>query len=160
MRFLPALTAASLLLGTPARATRIGVQIIERRESNTEFTVSYPGYAQSNCSISAYSNQAHVDCSQTNAPASVAAYHVQGFLLTLRLPDNRLVLVTCEKKANWSEWNTNWYRSCRHPLTDAVEADFAGDNAKLEWSVSLDGKKKQRETYKIIAVLDPVRSQP
>jgi len=34
-----------------------------------------------------------------------------------------------------------------------IEADFHGDKAKLEWVVSLDGKKKESETYKILAVL-------
>jgi len=37
---------------------------------------------------------------------------------------------------------------------DDIQADFHGDNAKLEWVVSLDGKKIQSETYKIVAVLD------
>jgi hypothetical protein len=31
---------------------------------------------------------------------------------------------------------------------------FNGDNAKLIWVVSLDGKKKQSETYKVLAILD------
>jgi len=44
------------------------------------------------------------------------------------------------------------------PLVDTIQADFHGDNAKLEWVVSLDGKKTQSETYKIIAILDKPRS--
>jgi len=35
-----------------------------------------------------------------------------------------------------------------------IDADFHGDKAKLEWVVSLDGKKTQSETYKVLAVLD------
>jgi hypothetical protein len=31
--------------------------------------------------------------------------------------------------------------SCRTPVVDSIEADFKGDNAKLVWPVSLDGKK-------------------
>ena len=46
------------------------------------------------------------------------------------------------------------HRDCRAPLVDAIQADFHGDKAKLEWNVSLDGKKMEAETYKIIAVLD------
>jgi len=46
------------------------------------------------------------------------------------------------------------HRDCRVPLVEAIQADFHGDNAKLEWNVSLDGKKMQSETYKIIAILD------
>jgi len=44
-------------------------------------------------------------------------------------------------------------RSCRIPLLDEVQAEFRGDSAKLEWVVSLDGKKAQSETYKILAIL-------
>jgi len=40
-------------------------------------------------------------------------------------------------------------RSCRTPLVDSIQAAFNGDNAKLIWPVSLDGKKMQSETYKI-----------
>jgi hypothetical protein len=43
------------------------------------------------------------------------------------------------------------------PLVDEIEADFKGDKAKLEWVVSLDGKKKQPETYKVLAVLPKLR---
>jgi hypothetical protein len=39
------------------------------------------------------------------------------------------------------------------PLVEDVEADFHGDKAKLQWVVSLDGKKGQSETYKVLAVL-------
>jgi hypothetical protein len=45
-------------------------------------------------------------------------------------------------------------RSCRIPLVDDIEAEFHGDKAKLIWVVSLDGKKKRSETYKILAILD------
>ena len=45
-------------------------------------------------------------------------------------------------------------RSCRIPFVDNMQADFIGDNAKLIWPVSLDGKKMQSETYKILAILD------
>jgi hypothetical protein len=38
------------------------------------------------------------------------------------------------------------------------DADFHGDNAKLEWVVSLDGKKMRSETYKILAILRKPRS--
>jgi hypothetical protein len=40
------------------------------------------------------------------------------------------------------------------PLVDEIQAEFHGNNAKLEWVVSIDGKKKQSETYKILAILD------
>lgn len=43
-------------------------------------------------------------------------------------------------------------------MVDSFQADFKGDNAKLIWAVSLDGKKVQSETYKILDILDKPRS--
>jgi hypothetical protein len=43
-------------------------------------------------------------------------------------------------------------RSCRVPLVNDFEGTFDGDKAKLFWPTSLDGKKVEYETYKIIAV--------
>jgi hypothetical protein len=40
------------------------------------------------------------------------------------------------------------------PIVDNIQADFKGGNAKLIWPVSLDGKKMESETYKILGVLD------
>ena len=37
---------------------------------------------------------------------------------------------------------------------DHFQTEFNKDNAKLVWPVSLDGKKMESETYKILAVLD------
>jgi hypothetical protein len=50
------------------------------------------------------------------------------------------------------------HRSCRVPLVENIQADFHGDKAKLEWVVSLDGKKMQTETYKVLAILDKPNS--
>ena len=44
------------------------------------------------------------------------------------------------------------------PLVDDIHAEFHGDKAKLEWVVSLDGKKMQSETYKVLAILGNPRS--
>jgi hypothetical protein len=40
------------------------------------------------------------------------------------------------------------------PLVDNILAEFHGDKAKLIWPVSLDGKKMQSDTYKVLAILD------
>jgi hypothetical protein len=37
---------------------------------------------------------------------------------------------------------------------DDIQAEFDGNKAKLRWLVSIDGKKFESETYKILAVLD------
>jgi hypothetical protein len=44
--------------------------------------------------------------------------------------------------------------SCRVPLVDDIQAEFHGDKAKLLWVVSLDGKKTQCQTYKMLAILN------
>ena len=84
----------------------------------------------------------------------VGSYDVTGATLSLQLPDGRVAVVNCASKVNWTEFNMNTYRSCRVPFVNTVRADFFGDGAKLQWSVSIDGKKTQSETYKIIAVLE------
>jgi hypothetical protein len=38
-------------------------------------------------------------------------------------------------------------------LVDEVEVDFKGKEAKLEWIASIDGKKKDSETYRIVGIL-------
>jgi hypothetical protein len=39
-------------------------------------------------------------------------------------------------------------------MVDNIEVDFRGENEKLIWPVSLDGKKMQSETYKILGILE------
>jgi hypothetical protein len=121
------------------------VQIVYRQANQSQGIYSVPGYSQTNCNGVG-------SCNQTYNPAHSGTYNVNGATFSLLLPDGRLVVVTCSAKLNWSNFN-GVYRSCRQPLTDTVDADFNGENAKLEWSISLDGKKKQSETYKIIGVL-------
>jgi hypothetical protein len=49
--------------------------------------------------------------------------------------------------------NMNYRRSCRMPIVDEIEVEFSKDSAKLIWPVSIDGKKTESETYKIIGIL-------
>jgi len=86
-------------------------------------------------------------------------FRVQGDTLTLQLPDGRLAVVNCKSKyADPLEGYANNRRSCRAPMVDNIEADFKGHNAKLIWPASLDGKKTESETYKILGVLDKPRN--
>ena len=79
---------------------------------------------------------------------------MSGATFSLLLPDGQLVVVNCNSKTNWTDWSTTTaHRSCRQPITDTVDAEFDGDKAKLEWPVSIDGRNKQSETYKIIGIL-------
>jgi hypothetical protein len=81
--------------------------------------------------------------------------YVRGAKFSLQLPDGRVVVVNCESKfAEHMAGPAGNHRSCRVPLVDNIKAEFSGDKAKLVWVVSLDGKKMQSETYKVLAVLD------
>jgi hypothetical protein len=86
---------------------------------------------------------------------SAGAISRAGATFTLLLPDGRAAVVNCESKFKERMAGPRGNRrSCRIPLVDDIQAEFHGDNAKLEWVVSLDGKKTQSETYKILAILD------
>jgi hypothetical protein len=83
------------------------------------------------------------------------SFSVHGATFTLLLPDGRLAVVNCESKfAEHMAGPVGNRRSCRMPLVDDIQVDFKGDKAKLIWPVSLDGKKMQSETYKILGIVD------
>ncbi len=83
-------------------------------------------------------------------------FDLTGATLTLELPDGRLVVVNCKGISKSSVVHT---RDCRVPMGDTLDVDFRGDNAKLFWDVSLDGRKIKSETYKIISILDNNQKQ-
>jgi hypothetical protein len=90
-----------------------------------------------------------------NNVATGKTFKVHGATFTLLLPDGRLAVVNCESKfAEHMAGAAGNRRSCRMPIVDSLQVDFHGDNAKLTWPVSLDGKKMQTETYKILGILD------
>jgi hypothetical protein len=81
-------------------------------------------------------------------------FQVRGATLALQLPDGRVAVVNCESKfeEHFAGPSGN-RRSCRLPLVDDIQAEFEGDQAKLKWVVSIDGKTMASETYRILAVL-------
>ena len=83
-----------------------------------------------------------------NSPPKEYSYQVSGATLSLGLPDGRVVVANCDSKISWPT-----RRSCRVPPVKDIHAEFSGSNAKLWWSVSIDGSSMQNETYKILAVL-------
>jgi hypothetical protein len=71
------------------------------------------------------------------------------------VPDGRVTVVNCESKfKERMAGPAGNHRSCRMPPVDNIQAELHGDKAKLIWVVSLDGKKMQSETYKMLAILD------
>jgi len=143
-----------------AKKLKLSVRIVNREANSSQYTYAVPGYASSNCSLYDYGTVGSANCAASWVPSQSAHFFVHGATLSLLLPDKRIVVVTCDAKANWTDWHQGTWRSCRQPITDTVEAEFEEDKAKLEWSVSLDGKKKESETYKIIGVLSKIITRP
>ena len=158
-----AIVVMSLTLsGAASAAQRFEVKIVDRQSNGGSYTYVVPGSSNSTSTSTAncVGGSGVANCSgSTNTtssatPAFVGSYQVTGATLSLQLADGRVAIVNCASKVNWTEWNMNAHRSCRVPLVSNVQAEFDGDSAKLKWSVSLDGKKMESETYKILAVLN------
>jgi hypothetical protein len=152
-----------LVCAASALAQKLAVQIINRQDFDTDYTYVVPGhfnsYSNSNANCNVGDSNVNCNASTTTTgssmPAHQVSFHVRGATFTLQLPDGRAAVVNCESKFKERMAGPRGNRrSCRMPLVDTIQADFHGDNAKLEWVVSLDGKKMQSETYKIIAILD------
>ena len=152
-----------LVCAVPARAQKMDVKIVDRQDNETDYTYVVPGHfsSQSNANTNCNTLGDNTSCSGTasttgtSTPAHQVSYHVRGATLTLLLPDGRGAVVNCESK--FSErlaGPAGNHRSCRVPLVENIAAEFKGDKEKLIWVVSLDGKKMQSETYKVLAVLD------
>ena len=126
-----------ILCAASASAQRLSVNIIDRQDKEDQYD-----YA------AIYNNV-----------AVGKSFKVHGATFTLQLPDGRLAIVNCESKfAEHFAGRAGNRRSCRIPLVDRIQGDLNGDNAKLIWPVSLDGKKMQSETYKILGILDKPKS--
>jgi len=159
------LSIAGLILvcASYASAQKLTVKILNRQDNETDYTYIVPGHfsSESNANVNCSGSDSNVNCNGSSTttglstPAMQVPFHVRGATFTLLLPDGRAAVVNCESKFKERMAGPRGNRrSCRMPLVDEIQADFHGDNAKLEWVVSLDGKKKQSETYKILAILD------
>jgi hypothetical protein len=133
MKRIAALILMSLALASLAFAggkERVTVKVTERNDSNLAYS-----YAFVNASYGTAQN-----------------LNLRGATLTLVLPNGDSAVVNCTSKFQERFAGPGNVRSCRVPLVNEFEASFDGDKAKLFWPTSLDGKKVESETYKIIAV--------
>jgi hypothetical protein len=137
------------------------VRIIQRQSSETSYTYVVPGQFSSssdtdvNCGV----GDTTVKCSGTTttngtitSPRDIS-YQVTGATFSLLLRDGRVAVVNCESKFKY-QYGGSVRRSCRTPLVDDIQVEFKGKDAKLMWPASIDGKKFESETYRILAVLD------
>ena len=158
------LCSASVLI-----AQEYDVKIVDRKDNETDYSYVVPSYSSSHSDSSANCSMTdtNINCngSTTNngysTPAHQVSFHVRGTTFMLLLPDGRAAVVNCESKfAERMAGRAGNHRDCRMPLVDNIQAEFKGDKAKLEWVVSLDGKKMQSETYKVLAVMDKPVTAP
>jgi hypothetical protein len=139
-------------------ADKLDVKIVARQDNASVYSYVVPGYSQTNtnanANCAAYPNSVACQGSATSTtssrPTIAGSYQVSGATFTLELPDGRRAVVNCNAKTNWT---LGLRRSCRVPVVNEIKAEFSGADAKLFWSVSLDGKKFQSETYKIVAII-------
>jgi hypothetical protein len=133
MKLTTAIAGAMLACAVSASAQTLQVKIVNKQDSEDQYD-----YA------AVYNNV-----------AVGKSFSVRGATFTLLLPDSRLVVVNCESKfAEHMAGPIGNRRSCRMPLIGDIQVDFKGDKAKLIWPVSLDGKKMESETYRILGILD------
>ena len=143
----------------------LDVEIIDRQDNASVYTYVVPGRSTSstNATVRCSTLGNSTDCngaaniSTATTPGYVGSYEVSGATLSLQLPDGRIAVVNCAGKMSLAVLITASaaaHRSCRVPLVPKLQADFSGDKAKLRWPVSIDGKKTQSETYRILAVLE------
>jgi hypothetical protein len=164
------LAIAVLLLlcpGAPLLAQKYNVKIVDRKDNDTDYSYFVNSHfsSQSNGSANCNATETNINCngsSTTNGystPAHQVSFHVRGATFTLLLPDGRAAVVNCVSKfAEHMAGPRGNHRDCRTPLVDDIQAEFKGDKAKLEWVVSLDGKKMESETYKVLAILEKPKS--
>jgi hypothetical protein len=137
-----------------ARAQQMEVKVIDRQDSETEYTYQ-PGIHSGSTSTST------TNTTTATRPTKFTSFQVSGSTLSLQLPDGRVAVVNCDSKFQAHLAGQTDRRSCRKPPIDEIKADFKGSNAKLSWPISLDGKKVESETYRILGVMPkPVEQTP
>jgi hypothetical protein len=143
-----------MVTGETLTVTIVGVQIT----SNT-FSGVVPGFSTGNANGTGtcIASGSIVNCTGSTTgsgytiPPRAYEYAVEGANYALRLPDNRVVTVTCAYK----EKVFGGARSCRRPMTATLKAKFDGNKAKLIWPIGVDGKKTESETYAVVRIDAP-----
>jgi hypothetical protein len=162
-RVLPSAVALSFLAASSfAEKMELKVKIVDRQSHDTNYRYFVPAQftAHSNSTANCFGTDSTVNCSGstttsgTSTPARSGSFDVRGATLSLQLPDGRIAVVNCDSKfAEHFAGPAGNHRNCRVPLIDDIQAEFDGDKAKLKWPVSIDGKKIESETYKILGIL-------
>ena len=158
-----------------ASAQTMKVKVVQRQDNETGYSNYIPGHysSTSNTNLSGTTNttgQINDSAGNFNATSNTEisgttttqgtitaprqiSYSVMGATFSLQLPDGRIAVVNCVSKYKPKGDYIN-RRSCRTPIVDEITVEFKGKDAKLIWPVSLDGKKTESETYKILGILE------
>lgn len=136
-------------------AQNMRVTVVNRAGTETGFSRHIPGTSNSDSSGSAYcasgNCSANISSQSTYSDPHEESTSVNGSQLVLLLPDGRKAVIACDYKRTIH--SVTGLRDCRVPPIDQIDAAFSGNKVKLSWSVSLDGKKKETETYKMVSVI-------
>jgi hypothetical protein len=135
------------------------VKIINRQYHENRYDYVLPGYVRTDGTATATCTGGFCSGSgQSTAivlPPRPGSITVQGATFSLELPDGRVAVVNCESKFKERfQGPAGNRRSCRMPLINELQVEFSGKDAKLKWPVSLNGKKMESETYRILGVFD------
>lgn len=135
-------------------AEKMNAIIIDHQNHDEGYWYAVPGYSTQLSNATGISAGIRNNASNNRSGAldTTGAYQVSGATLTLKLPDNRLVVANCSPKIKLIPIPGS--RSCLVPPINKIKVEFVGDKAKVEWPVSVDGSKAQKETYTILAVFD------
>ena len=95
-------------VGTAGRGSEMDVTVIDRQSHNETYSYIIPSYSTTNINgtgyVTAVGNSAYSSGSATGTtvtrPGISGSYQVSGATLSLKLPDNRIVVVNCDKKIN------------------------------------------------------------
>lgn len=162
LRSLAILGVFIALCGVTGSAQMMNVKIINRQTGDTAYNYSVAGRSTTStetrvkCKDGTYATH----CRETTTtetqyvPPQQGTYTVTGATLSLLLPDGRVAIVNCASKLSLFTPGPQTQRSCRIPPVDNIQVEFKGKNAKLFWSVSVDGSKSESETYKILTVAE------
>lgn len=142
-----------------AFAQKLDVSVLYRQDSDSRYVAVIPGYTgpESDITGACMLDPDPANCPKIDATASndKPSYLLIGTTLSLQLPDGRVALVNCQNQNRYSSKGIpNNRHTCGMPMVQHVQAEFAGQNAKLEWPIGADGRKTETEMYKVVAMLE------
>jgi hypothetical protein len=148
------------LAGSAKVSGTLMVTIVGAQDATRTFRGVIPGFStgRANGTGTCIASGVIVNCSAAatgssfSIPPRAYEYAVQGATYALRLPDTRVVTVTCAYKETFSG-----ARSCRRPMSATSQAKFDGNKAKLIWPIGIDGRKTESETYTVVRIDPPAR---